>query len=218
MTSIEKLNRLLIENGMSGAELCRRINVSTGLYSQWNTGKHKIGPKNLKKVADVFNVNVAELLDDKGKKPLPAYNTPTEADNVIQLPVIGRVAAGYDHFAEGDSLDAFAEIPISYLKGRSLEEFFVLRVVGDSMFPNFLDGDLVLVLKQETIDYSGQVAVVLYDDDVASLKKVEYRPDRNRMTLIPINPQYKPLEIEGERLNHCRILGVPKKLIRDLED
>lgn len=70
MTSIKKVNMLLIENGMTGAELCRIIDVSNGVYSQWNTGRNKIGIKNLKKIADVFNVSVSDLLDDDNENPV----------------------------------------------------------------------------------------------------------------------------------------------------
>lgn len=68
MTSIEKVNILLLVNGMSGAELCRQIGVSTGVYSQWNKGRNEISKKNLKKIADVFNVSVIELLPDEDNK------------------------------------------------------------------------------------------------------------------------------------------------------
>lgn len=75
MTSIEKVNILLLVNGMSGAELCRRIGVSTGVYSQWNKGRNEISKKNLKKIADVFGVSVMELLPDEDNK-----NTATLSD------------------------------------------------------------------------------------------------------------------------------------------
>ena len=68
MKPIDKVNLLLLEHGMSGAELCREIGVSDGVYSQWNKGRSNISPKNLKKIADFFHVSVSYLLDDEDNK------------------------------------------------------------------------------------------------------------------------------------------------------
>lgn len=53
-------------------------------------------------------------------------------------------------------------IPDEYLKGHKSDGFFVLKVKGDSMYPAYQEGDTVLVLKQSTLNYSGQVGVILY--------------------------------------------------------
>lgn len=68
MSVIERINILLKENGMTGAELCRAIGVSTGVYSQWNTGRNEISAKNLKKIADFFSISVSDLLGDEDNK------------------------------------------------------------------------------------------------------------------------------------------------------
>ena len=84
------------------------------------------------------------------------------------------------------------------------------------MYPQFQDGDLVLVLKQSTMSYSGQIGVVVYDDNKATLKKVEYVMGEDWMRLVPINPAYPPVMVIDERLEHCRVLGIAKKVIRDI--
>ena len=43
------------------------------------------------------------------------------------------------------------EVPDTYLKGRKPEDFCAMHVRGDSMYPDFRDGDIVLVLKQNTM-------------------------------------------------------------------
>ena len=44
-------------------------------------------------------------------------------------------------------------------------------------------------------------------DDEATLKRVYYEKDKNRLTLQAENPKYRPLSYEGEELDHIRILG-----------
>ncbi len=152
-----------------------------------------------------------DFADDYG---LPS---PAITGDFTPIPIMGEIAAGYDHFADEDFEGEYLDIPNSYLKGHSNKDFFVLRVSGDSMYPTYQDGDLVLILKQETLNYSGQVGAVLYDDDKSSLKRIEYIDGQDWMRLVPINPNVAPEKIEGERLEHCRILGIPKLLIRNIE-
>lgn len=65
MDSIAKINKLLVERGMSGAELSRRIGVTRSIYSQWNARKYKPSNKSLKKIAEVLDVPVSEILPDE---------------------------------------------------------------------------------------------------------------------------------------------------------
>ena len=92
----------------------------------------------------------------------------------------------------------------------------MLRVQGDSMYPHFMDGDIVLVLKQKTLNRSGDVGVIRYDRDQATIKKVEFVKGENWMKLIPINPEYAPKTIVNEDLELCEVLGIPRMVIRAL--
>ena len=85
------------------------------------------------------------------------------------------------------------------------------------MYPAYQDGDKVLVLKQSSMDHSGQIGVVLYDGDVGTLKKIEYVSGEDWMRLVPINPAFPPIKIIDSALEQCQVLGVPKLLIREIE-
>ena len=62
------------------------------------------------------------------------------------------------------------EVPNTYLKGRKPEDFCAMHVRGDSMYPDFRDGDIVLVLKQDTRNHSGEIGVISYGDDEMTIK------------------------------------------------
>lgn len=115
-----------------------------------------------------------------------------------------------------DCLTNTVEIPASYLKGRNKEDFFALCVKGDSMYPEYQENDTVLILKQTTMDYSGQVGAVIYDDENITLTRIEYKPGENRIRLVPINPNYPTKCIEDEALQDFQVLGIPKYLMRDI--
>ena len=128
-------------------------------------------------------------------------------------PVIGEVAAGYGSEAIEEETGDYEQIPLEWLRGHNPENFFVLRVKGDSMYPDYQDGDLVLVHRQASVD-SGAVGVVLYDDELATLKKIRYKNGENWVELIPRNPEYSTKRIENEDLEQCRVLGEARRLIR----
>ena len=142
--------------------------------------------------------------------------SPIVTSDTVTFPVMGEIAAGYDKIAMEDWTGETVEIPTAFLHGRDRSEFFVLRVSGDSMYPLYHEGDIVLVLKQSTLNRSGDVGAIIYDDELVSLKKIEYVEGEDWLRLIPLNPNHPPKLIEGEALEHCHVIGVPRLLIRKL--
>ena len=49
------------------------------------------------------------------------------------------------------------------------------------------------------------------------MKKVEYVTGEDWMKFLPLNPLYPPRTIEGADLEQCRVIGIPKVLIRDIK-
>lgn len=215
LTLYENIKARRRELGMSQQELAEKVGYTDrSSIAKIETGKVDLSQSKIKAIADALGTTYVELMGDDATNY--GFPTPEITEDVTVFPVIGEIAAGYDHIALEDYDGETIEIPNRYLKGHVKEDFFVLRVSGDSMYPAYQDGDRVLILKQTTLNYSGQVGAVLYDDDHASLKRVEYVDGQNWLRLVPINPNVAPERIEGERLNHCRILGVPKLLLREL--
>lgn len=199
---------------VSASSVAEKIGLSRASAFGWKNGALP-SDVNLKKIADYFGVSTEYLKGKTENKKTPHPNT---TEDYTTFAVIGEVAAGYDSIGieewEGETVD----IPNSWLRGRNKEEFFVLKVKGDSMHPMYIEGDKVLVLKQTTLNYSGQVGVILYDDEYTSLKKVEYKMGEDWLRMVPINPTHPTKKVVGEELEHCRILGIPKMVIREIEE
>ena len=216
MTKGQRIKFARERAGFSQIELANLINTSKqNMYKYENDIITNIPSDKIEAIAFHLGVSPGYLMCWTDN--LDDFPTPNITENYTTFPVIGEVAAGYDHIAledwEGDTVD----IPDEYLCGRSKDEFFVLRVKGDSMYPDYQDGDKVLVLKQSTLNYSGQVGVILYDNEYATLKKVEYKMGEDWMRFIAINPSVPPKLIENEDLELCRVLGIPKILIREIK-
>lgn len=80
------------------------------------------------------------------------------------------------------------KVPDTYLKGRKPEDFCAMHVRGDSMYPDFRDGDIVPVLKQNTRNYSGEIGVISYGDDEMTIKRINYVQSEDWMELVSLKP------------------------------
>lgn len=207
----ETLKELRKREELTQEELANKLEISKSAISMYENGNRTPDFETLEMFADFFNVNLSYLIGENEKLLSPKISTDT-----VTFPVIGSIAAGYDELAVEDWSGETVEIPISYLNGRQKDDFFVLSVHGDSMYPLYMDGDKVLVLKQSTLDRSGDIGAILYDGESATLKKVEYVTGEDWLRLVPINPEFKPHEIHGADLEECRVLGVPRLLIREI--
>ena len=207
--------------GLSLAEVAGEVAVAVSTIQRYEKGKiENVKLPVMESIARVLRVDPAWLLcktDQMGAPRALTFPAPHVTEEVVTFPVIGEVAAGYEHLAQEVWNGETVDIPVAFLRGRPKSDYFVLSVCGDSMYPLYMDGDKVLVLKADTLDHSGQIGLVLYNGDEATLKKVEYAEGEDWLRLVPINPMYQPRLIEGVELERCRILGIPRFLLREID-
>lgn len=135
----------------------------------------------------------------------------TLADSAVEsreVPILGRIAAGAPLLAE-ENREGSLPIDAGWLE-RKGEELFALRVRGESMIEaHIVDGDLVLVRRQESAQL-GDIVVALLDDE-ATVKRFQREGDA--VVLKPEHPTMSPIVVHpGER--GFRILGKVVGLLR----
>lgn len=199
---------------LSQSQLAEKLGLAPSTVGNYEQGTRIPDYETLELIADFFNVNMDLLFDRSEIRKELKY--PVISDSIVSFPVIGELAAGYELIAMEDWSGDTIEIPESYLKGRKKENFLVLSVKGDSMYPLYQNGDKVLILKQDYINESGDIAAVIYDSEFATLKKIEYKKDAVR--LLPLNPEFKPREITGSDLEQFKIIGIPRLLVREIDE
>ncbi len=216
----ERLDEAMRIRDISAAELSRISKVNEGAISQYRAGKYKASQRSLDKLARALNVSIPWLMGADvpmtDEPTAPSLPSPTITEDTVTFPVITSVAAHYD----GVSIDESAagekiEVPRAYLKGRKAEDFCAMRVRGDSMYPAFQNGDIVLVLRQSTMNHSGEIGVISYGDDEMTIKRINYVDGEDWLELVPLNPAYPPRRIEGVDLESCHVIGIPRVLVRE---
>ena len=123
----------------------------------------------------------------EGKKPVQktAPARPEPANDTIEVPLHGRIAAGVPIEAfEGNSM---LSVPAALLGSG---EHYALEVSGDSMVEaGILDGDYALIRRQD-VARDGEIVVALIEDSEATLKY--FRREGAMVRLDPANRAYDP--------------------------
>lgn len=212
----ERIKHRRKELGLSAEYIAEKLGLSPATIYRYESKEIKKFPTDvLVPLAKVLHTT-PEYLMGWSDSNQPKLDSPIITDNTVSFPVIGELAAGYEHIAMEDWSGETIKIPATYLKGRNREDYLVLSVKGDSMYPHYQDGDKVLILKQDCVNESGDIAAVIYDSEYATLKKVEYK--KNAVRLVPLNPEYMPKEISGADLEQFKIIGIPRLLVREISD
>ena len=124
---------------------------------------------------------------------------------VIDVPVIGKVAAGAPILAQENVTD---HVRIdSFLLGDpgTARRVFALKVSGDSMIGDgILDGDYIFVRKQLNAT-PGEIVVALIEEE-ATVKR--FYPEADRIRFQPSNPRLKPIYVNRDDFRDTQIIGV----------
>jgi repressor LexA len=120
---------------------------------------------------------------------------PLSQEAVVNIPLVGRVAAGYPILAE-ENVDDYLAFPRSMIPEGNV---FALRVAGDSMKDaGILSGDIAVIRKQEQAE-NGEIVVAMLEDE-ATLKYLF--KEKKKVRLQPANKNYKPIVV-----NDAAIIG-----------
>ena len=187
----------------------REIGAAVGLASPSTVHMHlKVLEEHGLIKRDSKKPRTIEVMDKRTAAPEPegelASVTQDVSNNVINLPLVGRVAAGTPILAEQNIEDTLS-LPTSIVGDASS---FVLRVNGESMInAGIFDGDYIVV-KEQSDARNGEIVVALIDD--SATVKTFYR-EHGRIRLQPENDTMEPIYADNPV-----ILGRVTALIRSV--
>ncbi|MBR2459992.1 MAG: repressor LexA [Clostridia bacterium] len=188
------------------APLCqrRRIAIRKSDISQYVSGKVVPRRDKLAIIAEALGVNEVWLM---GYEVSMTGEEIISAPNVKMLPLVGTIACGIPILAD-ENIEKTVACP------ENIEADFCLRCKGDSMRDaRILDGDIVYIRQQSTVE-NGQIAAVLIDDE-ATLKRVYLSP--GSLVLQAANSRYAPIVFSGDELERVRILGRAVAFFSDIK-
>ena len=198
MTTGERMKERRKTLGLSAEYVAEKLGVSPATIYRYEKGDIEKMPGNiLEPISRILSTTPAFLMgwDEPGFPdniiPMPKMNT---------VPLIGTIACG-DPILAAENIEGQVSMPEHVVAD------FALRCKGDSMInARIHDGDIVYIRQQPTVD-NGQIAAVLIGDE-ATLKRVYYYPESNKLVLNPENAKYEPFIYIGEEISSVRILGL----------
>lgn len=158
----------LSKSGEQQTDICNLLGVSSSTVSSWFSAEKMPRVEKIEALAEHFGVSVSDLLSPRNTK--------------TSIPILGRVQAGVPTTAVQDVMD-YIDIPSQMA---TQGEHFALEVKGNSMTPDFQEGDIVIVRRQPSVD-DGDIAVFSVEGDDATIK--EFKRAKNGIILLPHNTE-----------------------------
>ena len=194
----ERIRYFRNKRGWTSEQLANKIGTSRVTVTRYETGTRKTNQDVLFKLADVFNVSINDFFPslEKATNMKPIDQT---GMHPVRIPIIGTIACGTPILAEqnidGYTTELFDEEPED-------GTLFALKCQGDSMEPKIPNGATVIVHLQPTVEDDEIAAVLVDDNEEATLKRVKHVG--NQVMLMPENKKYDPILLNEE--NPGRIL------------
>lgn len=194
MEIYERIKKRRKEMGLSAEMVAEKLGVSPATIYRYEK-------KDIKKFPTDILEPLAKVLRTTPSYLLGLNETDTNTNKHL-IPVLGTVRAGIPVEAVQNIID-YEEISEDMARQG---DFFALRIKGDSMQPRICEGDVVIVRKQPDVD-SGDVAIVLVNEEEATIKKVQKFD--GGINLIPNNPSYDVRTYTNEQIESLpvQILG-----------
>lgn len=210
-----RLKKAMSDKQMKQVDLCNKTGIDKALISNYLSGKYKAKQDKLHKLAIALDVSEGWLMgydvdmdrewfEEKEPSEISIDNARyiETTTKTIKIPVLGKVPAGVPIEAIQDIL-GYEEIPASMLK--SGNNYFALKIDGDSMYPDYKTGDIIII-KQQNDCNSGDDCIVMVNGDDATFKRVIKQ--EKSIILKPLNNNYEPYYF-----NEYEILTKPVKII-----
>lgn len=191
----QRLSELMKYYDLTARDISVATDIPKSSMSMYLSDKRKMKADRLKLLADKYRVNEAWLM---GYDVPMLKNIPSKG---VLINVLGRVAAGIPIDAINEVIDQ-EEISSELAQSGN---YFGLRIKGDSMSPYIMDGDTVIVRKQDDAD-SDQIVIAMINGNDGVCKKL--RKTSHGLMLISLNPQYDPMVFD-----HSEIDSIPVNIV-----
>ncbi|MCI5543683.1 MAG: helix-turn-helix domain-containing protein [Mollicutes bacterium] len=221
----DRLKKAMSDKQMKQVDLCNKTGIDKALISNYLSGKYKAKQDKLHKLAIALDVSEGWLMgydvdmdrewfEEKEPSEISIDNARyiETTTKTIKIPVLGKVPAGVPIEAIQDIL-GYEEIPASMLK--SGNNYFALKIDGDSMYPDYKTGDIIIIRQQSDCN-SGDDCVVMVNGDDATFKRVIKQ--EKSIILKPLNNNYEPYYFDEYEIltKPVKIIGIAIEVRRKL--
>ena len=201
----KKIREARNEKGLTQKQLAEEIikqgkKASNTTIANWESGLNSPDIDTLQVICNILEKDGNYFFDLK-QPPMQSMQF-KEIDKKRLFPILGEVKAGYDMLSFENTIGYIA---IDKDLGDP-ENYYALKIKGDSMAPILNEDDIVVVHKQNDVE-NGNVAIILIDDEEATVKRI-YKTEKG-IKLEAFNPYYPTREFTVEEIEDrpVKIIG-----------
>ena len=212
----KNLNYFMNAHSIDRYRIAQITDVKYSTVSDWCNGIYYPRIDKIELIADYFGISKADLIEKHNWES--SSRLATMEKKVVRVPLLGKIPAGLPFEAIEDSFTVdYEEVPANWTNGD--KKFFALKIEGDSMEPEYKDGDVVVFLFTPEFN-SGQDCCVRINGSDATFKRVSKK--ENGIMLTPLNLDnstgFLPTFYTWEEIEKIpiEIIGVAKKVIKYL--
>lgn len=185
-------------------------------YDPRNNKPVRVTVDTLKKIAGAMNMSVNDLLLKSGEVKVDEliYDNATPIKTTIKIPIYASIKAGVPIESQHDIIE-YMDVPKDWGKDKLL---FGLKISGDSMFPKYQDGEIVIFEQTNDLEsYKNKDCAIMINHTESTFKKLLV--NENGIVLQPYNASYEVMIYSKEEIKNLpiTIIGVARKKVSDIK-
>jgi SOS-response transcriptional repressor LexA len=197
----DRLKDRMIEMGISTQqELADLTGISKAAIHNYITGRAQPGSRQLAKLANALVTSTDYLLS------FTNVPTPSKLRNesnakisdvsglfktaITMVPVLGWASAGKGEWAE-DEITEY--IPVPKVSGLPRDLVWATKVIGDSMSPTIIPGDIVVIYKDPASVSNNDIVLAILEESLSFLKRIRFQDGGRQIILYSDNNRYPPI-------------------------
>lgn len=160
----DRIKELRKESGYTQESLAKALGLNAkSSIANYENGSNAPSDDIKLKMCDLFNVSIDYLM---GKTNI------RNEGNLFVIPVLGKIAAGQPILAE-EYLEGYLPVDPNIYGMTTPDDYFYLKVSGESMNLKVHNGDYALIHKQDYAENGDIIVAIVNGDDEATMKKYE---------------------------------------------
>lgn len=206
-TFSNRLNEAIRINNIKPIELSEKTGIDKSKISSYMSGRYKAKQDGIYLLAKALNVSEAWLMGldvpmQRITTNIQPLDKKTKSSTIVFI--YGTIPAGVPMECIEDIIDT-EEIDADMLKGG--KQYFGLKIKGDSMYPEYLDNDTIILEKVDDCE-SGDDCVIMVNGNDATFKRVF--KNQNGIILQPLNNNYQPMIYTNEQIEDLPVHVIGK--------
>lgn len=183
---MNRIKELRLQHGKTQMQVAAWLSITQAAYSKYECGRAEPSIETLTILCEKYNVSLDYLMGKEETKTTAPIKDEVEFNDLYAIPLLGRVVAGVPLESQ-ENLEGYI-----YIGYKPKEEYFALRVRGDSMINAGIRDKSILVVHKQAYAENGDVVVALLNGE-QTVKRFKIYGEN--MFLMPENPTYEPIPI-----------------------